>query len=178
MRTLNIIGEIDGELITIILEKLYKWEEEDNSIAEKNAKFTQDSDKATFEDLTINITSCGGACCGFDAMEGILQNYRGKIITRAYGDCNSCGLLIFLLGEVRIAGRFTDFMYHEISAQSQRKTITQYTDWSEFYSQVQENYKKFIVSRTKLSLEFLNKFETKEYWFGYDEAKLNGIITE
>jgi ATP-dependent Clp protease protease subunit len=177
MRYINIIGEIDNDLIKDVLQQLYKIEQEDNKIEQDNLKLVNKDDYKKLEDLTINITTSGGYNYGFYAIWDIIKRLKCKIITRTYGKCMSCGLWLLLMGDERYSGEYTNFLFHRMSYEMEGK-IKNHKSYQEFQEKCEEKMLNFIVERTNITREMLDKYILGEWWFDYEEAVKLGIINK
>ena len=177
MRTLNILGEIDDKLIKETLEKIFEFEKEDNKIIEDNKKLVNKSEHKKLEDIIININTGGGICSGFNAICDSLKNLKCKKITRGFGWIASCGLWLFLIGDERIAGEGTEFLYHQMSY-GLRGDIRHHKDYAEYNTRIDNKMMEYVINRTKITKEMLDKYETRDWWFEYDEAVELGVVTK
>lgn len=176
MRYLNIIGTIDDKLIKETTEKLLQWEQEDIRILEYNSKYLNEEDKMNLEDITINITTNGGSCYGFFTFVGILERMKCKIITIANGRCYSCGIPLFLIGDERYSNKYCDFMIHGTSTSFGFDYLKNTeNDLSTFKNQ-EERIDNYIISKTNITQEQLDKSKLQCWWFGYDEAVKLGVV--
>lgn len=174
MRTINIIGEINEENIKNILEEIFLIEKQDNEIIENNSKLANKDDHKKLEDLYVNISSEGGKCYGAAGIFDALSNLKCKVITRAFGSCCSAGLIIFLAGEERYAGRNTEFLHHVMSYGLSSNLIN-HIDISIFQKKIQGKFNEIIINRTNITKEMLEKNERKEWFMTYEEALELGI---
>lgn len=178
MRTINIFGEISNNLINEVLEQILKFEEEDNEIVKENLKLVNKEDRIELEDITINICSNGGYCKGFYAIHDALLNLKCKKITRGFGMIASTGLALFLIGDVRIAGKFSEFLYHSMSYSLRDSDITHHNDYIIFQKTQESKMNNFLIEKTKFNEELIKEYETRDYWFDYDTAVALGVITD
>lgn len=177
MRYLNIIGEINDNLEKEVMEKTLKFIQEDEEILKENNKIKNEEDQQKFEDLTIYINSCGGNISLFSTMHDLLHNYKGKIITIAVGDCCSCGLYLFMLGEIRKIGYMSRILYHEGSYGIRNKIEVQ-LEYAKYSSKNQEKINNYIIKKTNIDKEELNKYKDKDWWITSEEALKYGFATE
>ena len=177
MRYLNIIGEINDSLEKEVMEKTLKFIQEDEEILKENDKIKNDEDKKKFEDLTIYINSCGGNISLFSIMHDLLHNYKGKITTIAIGDCCSCGLYLFMLGEIRKIGYMSRILYHEGSYGMTNKIEGQ-LEYAKYSSKNQEKINNYIVKKININKEELNKYKDKDWWITSEEALKYGFATD
>ncbi|MBY6838693.1 ATP-dependent Clp protease proteolytic subunit [Clostridium botulinum] len=178
MRYINIIGQIDDKLIKDVLEQLYKIEKEDNDIINNNSKLIDKKDYKEIEDLTINITTNGGYCYGFYAIWDIIKKLKCKIITRAYGQCESCGIFLFLMGEERYAGEFTEFLHHKMSYSYPYSKLQEHVNIAEYRVKQDKREDEYIISRTNITKDMLDKYKLADWWFDYEEAVKLGVVNK
>jgi len=99
--------------------------------------------------------------------------------TICFGSGMSMGLMVFLVGHRRFAGKHCTFMYHELSdiysdkLEGIKKNVAE-------YERLQSLIDSIITSKTKILQEQLNKYrETKSEWYiPADEALKLSIAHE
>lgn len=178
MRNINIIGEIDKDLIKDVLQQLYKIEQEDSKIIEDNSKLANKNDYKKLEDLTINITTNGGYGYGFFAIWDIVKRLKCKIITRTFGQCDSCGIFLFLMGEERYAGEFTEFLYHKMAYGYPYAKLEEHMNMADYRNKQDKKMSEYIISRTNITQKMLDNYTLADWWFDYDEAVKLGIVNK
>lgn len=179
MRTINIIGEIDDKIIKDVLEKIFEIEKEDNKILEANRKMLLKADHKELEDLTINITSVGGLVYGFNAIYDALSKLKCKIITRGFGLCASAGFWLMLVGDKRLAGKNTRFMYHSLAYNNGYDNLYSHEDKVELCKKEQQKLDDIIIQKTNITQKMLDEHKKEDWNIFFDEAiKLNIIHEE
>lgn len=176
MRSINIIGQIDEKMCTTVISTILEMEAKDNEIIEKNKSLPK-KDRIPIEDLYINITTSGGNLYLFHALADILKKMKCKVITRAYGKCYSCGFLIFLLGDERLAGPHTVLMSHPL-AYGYNDNVYKHESYLNTNMNIQLELHEFVLSRTKIPKKIYNKYINTELWLHYEDALKYKIITK
>lgn len=72
--------------------------------------------KGQITNLTINISSPGGAVTPGIAMYNYLKKQDFNIITHNFGEVSSAAILLYLAGNIRTASAISKFMFHPIKA--------------------------------------------------------------
>lgn len=178
-RVINIFDGFDNELLKETMIKLLKWEEEDNLIIKMNndkAKPEKDL-KKLLKPITINIVSPGGEVRVCMSIVDMLKSFKGKIITRGLGEVCSAGFYLFCIGDERIAGKNTQFLYHVMSYGDWGK-ISDKRETLEFLEKIQEKLDNLVVEKTKLTHKMLTKYDSKDWWLTAEEAKEFDIVTK
>lgn len=178
MRYLNIIGTIDDKLIKETTEQLLKFEQEDLKIIEENKKYNNDKDKKDLEDITINITTNGGSCYGFFTFVGILERMKCRIITIANGECFSCGIPLFLMGDERYSNKYCDFMIHGASTKFYFDYLKNTENDLLTCKMQDKRIDDYIISKTNITQDQLDKSKLQCWWFDYDEAIKLGVVNK
>jgi len=96
-RVIQLVGEIDEQKFKLI----------DIGITELE-RYNQKA-------ITVRINSEGGSVTDALAIIGRIKSSKCRIVTEAYGACQSAATLILSAGHKRRVSRYTIFMHHEAS---------------------------------------------------------------
>ncbi|TCJ01119.1 ClpP family protease [Cytobacillus praedii] len=153
-----------------------------DTVAMQIKKFNKEDEGKSIEDrqpIELHINSVGGSVYdGFALVSAILSSK-----TPVHGYCDgyvmSVGFAIYAACHKRFAGRFANFMYHEVSTMSFGKN-TEIEEVTKENRRLQKMYDELITERTKLKQSKLNtvKKNKKDWFFGVDEALENGLVHE
>lgn len=179
MRVINIFDEINEETGKEILEKIMQYTIENQQVLEEN-EYIIDEYKSRLEPITVNICCNGGSAYHGFAIIDALRDTGSKIITKAFGQVASMGLGIFLVGDVRLAGKNTHFLYHGCLGVSEGNmpTITQYV--SEL-QEINEKFKNLMYEQDcTMEEDLLDHYINNglDFSFDYETAKRYNIVTE
>lgn len=151
-------------------------------VAMQIKRFNKEDEGKTIEErqpIELHINSVGGSVYdGFGLISVILASK-----TPVYGYCDgyvmSMGFAIYAATHKRFAGRFSSFMYHEVSTMSHGKN-TEIEEVTKENRRLQKMYDDLIIERTNLKQTKLNsvKKNKKDWFFGVDEALENGLAHE
>lgn len=129
--------------------------------------------------IQVYINSGGGSVTDGFAIISAMEMSETPIITFGMGLVASMALAIFVAGDIRIASRFTRFMYHSISY-GMMGHITEHEEMREEADVLQRMYDALMFEKTDLTKDQLKKIrEMKEnFYFGAVKAKKQGIADE
>jgi ATP-dependent Clp protease protease subunit len=129
--------------------------------------------------IQVYINSGGGSVTDGFAIISAMEMSETPIITYGMGLVASMALAIFVAGDIRIASRFTRFMYHSISY-GMMGHITEHEAMREEADILQRMYDSLMLEKTNLTKDQLKKIrEMKEnFYFGAVKAKKQGIADE
>jgi ATP-dependent Clp protease protease subunit len=160
--------EIDNEVFDLVAMQIKKFNELDKDIPIEQR-----------QPIQLHINSVGGSCYdGFGLVSVILSSK-----TPVHGYCDgyvmSMGFIIFAACHKRFGGRFSTFMYHEVSTMSWGKN-TEIEEVTKENRRIQQLYDELIVERTNIKQNKLNavKKGKKDWFFGVKEAIENGMVHE
>lgn len=131
------------------------------------------------EPIEMFINSVGGNVTDGFAIIGAMEMSDTPIITYGMGVVASMALAIFVAGDVRIAHRFTRFMYHSISY-GMIGHIVEHEDMQKEADLLQRMYNSLIFDRTNLTDEKLKEIRAmkKDYYFSGKESVKLGVAHE
>lgn len=128
--------------------------------------------------LEIDISSPGGACYDLKRLENVCQEFfYGRVTTRLNPYGFSCGALMFIMGDRRIAYENSEIMFHNVWYFTGGKR-------SDIEEEVRHNAKIWDSYFSKLLCPFFKQNEIKsllkgkEYWFDTLEMCKRGIATD
>src|SRR5690606_18051846 len=129
--------------------------------------------------IQMYINSGGGSVSDGFAIISAMELSETPIVTYGMGLVASMALAIFVSGDVRLASRFTRFMYHSISYGIMGH-ITEHEDMREEADLMQKMYDALMLEETKLSKERIQEIrKNKEnFYFGAVKAKKLGFADE
>lgn len=140
------------------------------------------SQKERITNLTINISSLGGAVTPGIAMYNYLKKQGFNIITHNFGEVSSAAILLYLAGKIRTASAISKFMIHPIKFGLNE--ALSYYQIEELLKNIEAditNYSKIVNSGTD-SLH--GKYDVDQYLrtqtltFNKDSAFACGIVTK
>ncbi len=126
--------------------------------------------------IQMYINSGGGAVTDGFAIISAMEISETPIITYGMGLVASMALAIFVAGDIRIASRFTRFMYHSISY-GMMGHITEHEEMREEADVLQRMYDSLMFDKTSLTKEKLKEIREmkKNFYFGAVKACKLGI---
>lgn len=172
---IKIHGEINETLIEEVVDKLravYLYNKDMLDIY---------IEPELYEKVILNFNSEGGLLVGFSQIEREINKLKSqgvKIIGEVDGISYSCSFLIMLLCDEIIASKFSSFMYHRGLCALSYDKVDNHMDFLSHQQKILDRMDKFIIDRTKITKDQLDKFKVKEWYIDYDEALELGIITE
>lgn len=174
-REIDFIGEVNEKNTRHLIDFLCMCEAQDNEILDNNRKFKPSLQRA-LEPIKINITSNGGSVDLGLAIIDKLESIQAPIHTHVNGCAYSMGFILFLMGDVRTAGRFARFMNQGSSGYTwgylpESKAIL---DNHEIQDALCDS---IIINRCDYPMSRLAEAKTKCDFFGYTEALEYNIIT-
>lgn len=129
--------------------------------------------------IQIYINSGGGSVTDGFAIISAMEMSETPIITYGMGLVASMALAIFVAGDIRIASRFTRFMYHSISY-GMMGHIKDHEDMREEADVLQRMYNSLMYDKTNMDEKQLSSIREmkKNYFFGAVKATKLGIADD
>lgn len=129
--------------------------------------------------IHMYINSGGGSVSDGFAIIGAMEYSETPIITYAMGTVASMALAIFVAGDIRIATRFTRFMYHSISYGIMGH-ITEHEEMREEADLMQKMYDALILEETNITKQKIEEIRKSKvnFYFGAVKAKKLGFVDE
>lgn len=131
------------------------------------------------EPIEMFINSPGGSATAGFAIISAMEMSTTPIVTYGIGIVASMALGIFVAGDVRIAHRFTRFMYHSVSYGTEGH-ITEHEDMYREANILQDMYNSLFTDRTKLTAESMAEIRKykKDYFISGKKSVKLGIADE
>jgi ATP-dependent Clp protease protease subunit len=129
--------------------------------------------------INLFVNSYGGSVYdGFAIINAILSS-KTPVHTHCDGYVMSMGLAIFIAGHFRFCGKYSNFMYHEVSTMSFGKN-TEIEEVTKENKRLQKMYDSLVTERTGLKQNQLDRVKRgkKDWFFGSSEAVEYGIVHE
>lgn len=172
---IKIHGEINDNLVENVVDQL-------RSIYLYNKDMLETYiEPELYESVILNFNSEGGILVGFSQIEREINKLKAqgvKIIGEVDGISYSCSFLLMLLCDEITASKFSSFMYHRGLCALSYDKVDNHIDFLSHQQKILDRMDDFIISRTKITRDQLEKFKTKEWYIDYDEAVELGIIVE
>lgn len=172
---IKVHGEINENLVDEVVDQL-------RSIYLYNKEMLETYlEPELYESVILNFNSEGGILVGFSQIEREINKLKEqgvKIIGEVDGISYSCSFLLMLLCDEITASKFSSFMYHRGLCALSYDKVDNHIDFLSHQQKILDRMDDFIISRTKITRDQLEKFKTKEWYIDYDEAIELGIIIE
>ena len=171
-RKIVISCEISQELAEMVITRILEINEYDSRAEHALKEYER-------EPIEIYINSGGGSATDGFAIISAMEMSDTPIITYGIGIIASMALAIFLAGDLRIASRYSRFMYHAVSY----GMIGHITDHEEAHKEsnvLQEMYDSLVLERTNIPYSRLKQVrrEKKDAFFSAEKAKELGVVHE
>lgn len=155
-------GEVSGTSVKACIDQLTKWERLHPKVG-----------------IEIVFNSPGGSVLDGMALFDFIQSLRHKghkITTVAYGYAASMAGILLQAGDVRIIGRESYILIHEISFGTMGK-IGEVEDEVAFINKIQNRVLDIFAARCKLTKRQLkHKWQRKDWWLDSSEAIRDGFV--
>ena len=172
-RAVTIYGGISQDSMQGVIEELLDIQAFD---AEYLMTYGKD---AKLLPVVVDIVSCpGGDAWVCQCVIDILLSLKAPVITRCLGQAQSAGFLIFLTGDIRIAGKHSTLMFHQVSYDLGMNTFKIQKQELKEFGRMQRRMDELVTSRTCVTKEELEEWAGSEKYFDWDEAFNYGIITD
>ena len=171
-RTIEFMGDITADSISKLMWEFRKFLIQDDK---------DESEKKNFKRKPIHfhINSYGGTVYDGNALLSLMLSSKTPIYTYCDGYCMSMGLILYLAGSKRFAGKYVRFMYHQISTSVKGMIESCREDLIES-DILNTQLMKFVSERTQFDYDTLVKINASKdnCYFGYDFAVSTGVVTE
>lgn len=172
-RTINFLGEFNEDncyKCEYLIRKIISLDEINNV------------KKEDLEPIKINISSYGGAIYELFGLLQLLKQCKAKgykIITECVGKAMSCGFVLFIYGDIRIASTYSSLLYHSASTCAIGK-IQDIEDELSEVKRLNEIILDTICDNTNIPREMLENInkEKKDYIFNIEEVKKYNIANK
>jgi ATP-dependent Clp protease protease subunit len=165
-RKIIINEEIDDTLVENVIMQIYKFNEEDENIPVEKRK-----------PIKIYLNSCGGYIDIGLCLCNVIKQSKTPVYIYALGRALSMAALILMAGHKRYAYPFTSILIHDGSTMA-ADSMSKFLDAADYYKNITEIIKQYILENTKITPEFLDKNYRKEMYLTAQEALELGIIDE
>ena len=159
-KDLYLMGEISLESVLPVIQSIHEINRED---------YNTPIDAR--EPINLYINSIGGDVIAAFTLISVMESSVTPINTHAVGEVLSAALLIFIVGDRRIAYKHSTFMYHSVSAVhvgDSKHIDVQYA----YTKNIQERIEEITSLYTNMSLKKLKDLSDKreDHYFYYMEA--------
>lgn len=127
--------------------------------------------------ITIYINSKGGSQIDGQALIDVIRTSKTNVRTVCLGMAASMAFLIFLAGHDRFAFTNSCFLMHE-GEQSVSNTVSKTRDVMQFFDEMDERTKQYILEMTDIDNELYESVYKKELWMYANKAKELGIVDQ
>lgn len=163
-RKLILNDVITDDLIEWLCFSIINWNNEDKDIpVDKRRK------------ITIYINSGGGDLIAGRFVLDIIKYSKTPVITVALAQCCSMASYILASGHIRYCFPNSILLYHD-GTQGIYSTTNKAKDTMAFYEKLDDDMKKYMLSHSKMTEEFLDSISDREYYMFSSEMKELGII--
>lgn len=160
-RTLYLNGAVESETIDWMVQIIHKWNREDMLLAEYERS-----------PIVLQIDTEGGDAYSATKLISCIENSVTPIVGVVEGGmCMSAGVYIFASCHHRILSRFSNFMYHQLSANSDMRTLREMHVSTAHFETMQNNLDSMLVENTGVPKEVLEDVRNRNVdWFiSYEE---------
>jgi ATP-dependent Clp protease, protease subunit len=129
--------------------------------------------------IKLYINSYGGIVYDGFGICSAIERSKTPVHAICDGYVMSMGFLIFAVSHKRFAGKFSNFMYHEISSGGVGKN-TEIEEITKENKRLQKLYDTALLERTSLKKAQLDKVKRNklDWFFGVEDAVKFGIVDE
>lgn len=167
-------GAIDEKMTPCICEELVAMD------AMNQLEYGENYDK--YIPITLRIWSPGGYVTGGLAIIDTMTTLKTPIITMVTGQAASMASIITLTGDVRLATKNSDIMFHPMRGGVDYDYLPYEKDQMAHTERSNKRVLDITCQRTKLGQKrykkILDKAENGELWLNAEEAKLYGVIDD
>lgn len=170
-RSILINKIIDEDLIETAVLQIFRWNAEDDA-----KEVYKDFNREEFP-ITIYINTDGGLLNETLSLVSAIETSKTPIITFGLGKIQSGGFLILMSGHNRYIQRYSQVMYHQLSAGVFGKA----NDMNERIDEIKKRQKimdGLVLSKTKIPPEKLKEANDKktDLYFSPDECLKYGVV--
>jgi ATP-dependent Clp protease protease subunit len=132
-----------------------------------------------FNRITVFINSPGGTVDEGFAFIDLMMMLPIPIWTVNVGEAASMGLSVFLAGDRRFSLPHANFMAHSISYGKGNDKIDEQESYLQYVKLKQTQHAQYYASRSKKPVSWwLSKYKEADFYFGAEEGKKLGIVTD
>lgn len=165
-RRFIINDNIDDDIIDDVVVNILKINQEDQLIPIKERN-----------PIKIYINTNGGNVINMFSLVDMIKISKTPIYTINLGKCYSSGFFIFIAGDKRYALPTSTFLLHESSC-SISEVSSKFLEEVDFYKNLENVMKKFVLNQTTIPKNLYEKNYKKEWYMFPCEAKRYGIVTD
>lgn len=152
----------------------YKEKEAFNKIHDPEAKPTFRTSKPKVERINLIIDSRGGSCSSMTNIVALMNASPIPIDTYCFGSAMSAGFMIFIHGKRRYIDRTANFMTHSLAAGVLDK-VHEMLRYSTHLDGINKIYQDMIVSKTGLTIEWVQQHQDQDTFMLYEQILENKI---
>lgn len=175
VRSFNLFGTITDETAKSFMDFVGQIIQNEESEFENTYSLNK---KIKIQPITLYINTPGGSVtAGVSIIDGIniLQSFGIEVIGVGTGSVMSMGIPILIACNTRKGMEFTEYMIHGVSC-GNYDYLSKSIRYLEFVKKMEDKLNTFMVKRTKMTQEFLDKYKEDEFFFDTEKAKELGII--
>lgn len=133
-------------------------------------------------DITIRINSYGGYCYELWSLIDVIEGYKKEgytFTTRSIGKSMSCGFILFLSGDTRIASKYSTLLHHSVASGMSGK-VQDLREELKHTERLNEMGRNYVLKQTNIPIEKLDEIDKnkEDYIFSLEELKEYNIATE
>lgn len=176
-RSFVLSEDIENIIAGEIIKWIYNINQEDQEKENELVNFQR-------KPIELLINTFGGSVYDTFAIVNTIVTSKTPVITTCIGSAMSGGLYILAAGHIRLACKYSNFMYHECSTEMASTYRNKQVENLEEINRVQGLLETFLCSKTKLTKKTLQKYNDKraEWYFNSDDAIkwkiIDGIYTQ
>ncbi len=130
------------------------------------------------KDIEIYLNTEGGCVYSAFALYDKIVNYSKHVTIYAIGKVLSCGIMILLSGDKRVAYQHCSFMIHEGEESSGSVTHDSFERLSKHFENLKNKHINIIENRTNLKEDKIKRLMKSDYYFYAEEALEFGYVEE
>ena len=161
---------VNGEFNEKLANDFCEWVD---SIIEFDELYAETYPEEDLLPVVITISSRGGIVDCLNQMLDAIDDLYCPVITEVRGYAFSCGCFLFARGDIRIAGKNSRIMYHEILYNADG-FLQEHRESLQESNYLMSNIDELITSRTEIPQSTLNQVKReKRNWFLTRQECLN-----
>lgn len=168
-RSITLSGDIEDDSAGKIIERIIDINDEDETV-----RGTLRDGTYKERPIKIIINSYGGEAHSALALVGVMETSVTPIHTLVFGKAMSAGLIVAVAGHVRFAHHLATYMYHEVADWNIGKLESQKRKLEE-NEKLMEMLDQYLLNRTKIDPDKLEKESLTDWYFSADEALKLGV---
>ena len=165
-RILLINDAITEDIVYYQTMHILRWNAEDRYLPEDKRR-----------PITIYINSNGGSQIDGQALIDVIRTSKTTVRTVCLGMAASMAFLIYIAGHDRYAFPNACLLMHE-GEQSVTNSVSKTRDVMQFFDEMDERVKNYILEMTDIDKEFYESVYKKEFWMYAEKAKELGVVDQ